>query len=170
MTDIRLPLGAVKFSVRVGIIVVDGGRLLVNRIAGEPWTFLPGGAMSTGEDALACAAREWVEETGLTPGRLSLCGVVENFWLENFAEHHGVVARRQHEIGFYVRMTAPDGLAALPMLVADDAPAVTAFEWVPLSMVGGAQVRPACVLELIDIPHGQVRHIVNREQPPTPSR
>lgn len=61
MTDIRLPLGGLKFSVRVAVLCVRDGRLLANTGDGghgPGFWFLPGGALATDEEALTCARRE----------------------------------------------------------------------------------------------------------------
>ena len=157
MTDIRLPLGGLKFSVRVAILCLRDGELLVQTtesVAGEPFLFLPGGALSTDEDAATCARREWEEETGLPCGPLRLVAVVENFF--------GPPEKRQHEIGFYFRMEEPP--AALPhgaFGVLDNAD--TGFEWVRLDELGTRPVYPLVVRDLLDVPAGEVRHLVNRE-------
>ena len=55
--------------VGVGAVVIDGGRALVVRRATEPlkgdWS-IPGGMLELGETLRAGAAREALEETGLT--------------------------------------------------------------------------------------------------------
>lgn len=54
--------------VAVGVVIREGGRLLLVRRAQEPakglWTF-PGGAVELGEELDAAARREALEETGL---------------------------------------------------------------------------------------------------------
>ncbi len=61
--------------VGVGAVIIDGGRALVVRRATEPlkgqWS-IPGGVLELGETLRAGAAREALEETGLTvePGEV----------------------------------------------------------------------------------------------------
>lgn len=160
MTDIRLPLGGLKFSVRVALLCVRGGELLTqtSRAAtGEPFLFLPGGALSTDEDAATCARREWEEETGLPCGPLRLVAVVENFF--------GPPEKRQHELGFYFCMEeVPAGLPPGVFGVLDNAD--TSFEWVPLTELGARPVYPLVVRELLNVPAGEVWHVVERESAP----
>lgn len=151
VTDIRLPLGGLNFSVRVVILCVRGGQLLTQ--TAEGFHFLPGGALATGEDTFTCARREWEEETGLTAGELRLVGVVENFF--------GPIDRRQHEIGFYVRMDPPPGLPDGPFALLDNDE--TRFEWLALEACAAHPVYPLAALDLLEVPAGEVRHIVNRE-------
>ena len=58
MTDIRGPLGSLKFSVRVAIVCLRRNRLLANTEPGIGFWYLPGGALATDEDARGCAGRE----------------------------------------------------------------------------------------------------------------
>ncbi|MDV6374085.1 NUDIX hydrolase [Deinococcus arenicola] len=153
MTDIRIPLGGLKFSVRVAIICVRDGELLANTEPGIGFWYLPGGALATDEDARSCAEREWHEETGTPPGELRLLGVVKNFF--------GPAHRRQHEIGFYFRMDAPPELPDKPFTVLDNADVTC--EWVSVAEIPSRPVYPLIVRELLDGDDGTVRHLVNRE-------
>ncbi|MFK7601688.1 NUDIX hydrolase [Deinococcus sp. SM5_A1] len=152
MTDIRLSLGGLNFSVRVAIVCVRDDRLLANTESGIGFWYLPGGALATDEDARSCAQREWREETGTPPGELRLLGVVENFF--------GPAHRRQHEIGFYFRMDAPPELPDEPFAVLDNADVVC--EWILLDEITARPVYPMIVRELLDGDDGTVRHILNR--------
>ncbi|GGM08763.1 NUDIX domain-containing protein [Deinococcus aerophilus] len=156
MTDIRLPLGGLKFSVRVAILCVRNGKVLVNTGVGDRgpgFWFLPGGALATGEDAQSCAQREWTEETGTLPGPLHLAGIVEPFF--------GPPHRRQHELGFYFRMDAPPELPDEPFTVLDDAD--TLCEWIPMDEIESRPVYPLIIRGLLEADDATVRHIVNRE-------
>lgn len=152
MTDIRLPLGGLKFSVRVAILCVRGDRLLANTSAALGFWFLPGGALSTGEDVLTCAAREWLEETGKPPGQMRLVGILENFF--------GPPGKRQHEIGFYFRMEAPPELPEGEFTVLDNADYF--YGWVPLSEIAARPVYPLAVAEFLTAGPGEVRHLIER--------
>ena len=80
--------------------------------------------------------------------------------MENFFANRGPL---QHEIGFYVWIEPPDP-AQLPEVVLDGAD--TAFLWVPLDQVRSFPVLPVPVAELLDVPAGQIRHLVTRETAP----
>ncbi|GMA14955.1 NUDIX domain-containing protein [Deinococcus metallilatus] len=152
MTDIRLPLGGLKFSVRVAILCVRDDRLLANTAQGLGFWFLPGGALATDEDITTCAAREWEEETGTSAGPLRLVGVLENFF--------GPPHKRQHELGFYFRMDAPPELPDEPFMVLDNAE--TLCEWVPLTELAARPVYPLALSEFLTAGPGEVRHLVER--------
>lgn len=152
MTDIRLPLGGLKFSVRVAVLCVREGQLLANTADGLGFWFLPGGALSTDEDMATCAAREWEEEMGVPAGPLRLVGVLENFF--------GPPSKRQHELGFYFRMEAPPELpqGTFPVL---DSPETTC-EWVPLSELAAQPVYPLAIADFLSAAPGEVCHRVER--------
>ncbi|MCD0162564.1 NUDIX domain-containing protein [Deinococcus sp. 6YEL10] len=152
--DICLPLGNVKFSVRVGVLCTRGDTLLTNTEPGIGFHYLPGGAVTTGEDSATAAAREWTEETGLPPGPLRLVGVVENFF--------GPPDRRQHEIGFYYHTPAPAELPDHPFTVQDN-PGVTCH-WLPLNATESTPVYPLVIRDLLAVPPGEIRHIINHEE------
>lgn len=154
MTDIRIPLGGLKFSVRVAIICVRDGKLLANTEQNIGFWCLPGGALTTDEDVQSCAEREWREETGTSPGELRLLGVVENFF--------GPAHQRQHEIGFYFRMEASPELPDKPFTVLDNADVIC--EWIPLDEIESRPVYPLIIRKLLDGDDGTMRHIVNREE------
>lgn len=138
---------------RVAILCRRGDTLLTNTSDGLTFHFVPGGALSTDEDVATCAEREWEEEIGLPPGPLRLAGVVENFF--------GPPEKRQHEIGFYFLMDAPESLPTGRFPVQDNADVWC--QWVPISKIETTPVYPLVIRQLLDVPAGEVRHIVNRE-------
>ncbi|MDB5046221.1 MAG: mismatch repair protein MutT [Deinococcus sp.] len=153
--DIRLPLGGLKFSVRVAILCVRNAQtpdacLLANTEENLGFWYLPGGALGTGETSESCAAREWAEETGTPPGGMQLVAVVEN--------HFGPAEQRQHEIGFYYRMEAPAELSADSFPVLDNAN--VRCDWIPLSQLESRPVYPLVIDELLRVPAGEIRHRV----------
>lgn len=156
MTDIRIPLGGLKFSVRVAIVCLRDGKLLANTEQSLGFWYLPGGALATDEDARSCAEREWWEETGTPPGTMRLPGIVESFF--------GPAQQRQHEIGFYFRMEAPAELPDEPFTVLDNANVVC--EWIPLTEMESRPVDPLIVRGLINGDDATVRHLLNREDAP----
>jgi len=78
----------------VGVLVVDGGRVLLGRRGGSPgggkWA-LPSGYIDYEEDFLTTATREAKEETGLDVEVRSIINVVSSF-----------VSPRFHFLGIYV--------------------------------------------------------------------
>lgn len=70
----------VRPIVGVGVLIEEDGRYLLVRRAAEPdaglWS-IPGGLIEVGERAVAAAAREALEETGLTVEILGMVDVVD---------------------------------------------------------------------------------------------
>lgn len=157
MTDIRLPIGDTIFALRAGILCVKDGKLLA--IFGESFDFgyVPGGAVAIGEDAAQTAAREWQEATGLTAGPLRLVGVVENFFQLN--------GKRWHEVGLYFQMDIDTALIQDRSRLQDEPDEFPNqfMEWVPLADFDRRHIYPALLKDLLDVPVGEIRHIVNRE-------
>lgn len=154
MPDLRIPLGNDIFAVRTAILCVHEGCLLVQRDSRFPdFAFVPGGALLVGEESIAGAAREWREEMGTAAGELRLLGVVENFFAQG--------PRRWHEIAFYFQMQPPELLPAEGSSALDHSQVTN--HWIPLHDVPHTKILPAVVEELLAVPAGEVRHIVNRE-------
>lgn len=152
MTDIRLPIGNIKFSVRVVILCLRRDWVLANTEPDLGFWFLPGGALATEEEAASCAAREWQEETGTPPGPMRLVGVLENFF--------GPPENPQHEIGFYFRMDAPSELPDEPFRVLDNPDVIC--EWVPLAQWRTRPVYPLAAAEFLEARPGEIRHRLER--------
>lgn len=152
MPDIRLPVDGTIFALRAGILCIRDGKLLVVSGDGFDFRYLPGGAVAAGEDSAQAAAREWTEETGLPPGPLHLAGVIENFFTLN--------GQTCHEIGFFYRMDAPEHWPGTLTTLLDQND--QRLEWLPLAELDAARVSPTVIRELLNVPPGEVRHLVER--------
>lgn len=91
------------FMYRVGGIVIDEGRLLIEHAVGKGFCFLPGGRVEFGESAADALRREATEELGETAevGRLLIVA-------DNFFELDG---RRYQEVNLYFLMELAAGSA-----------------------------------------------------------
>jgi len=72
-----------KFCLKVRAIIHDGDNLLVVRIKGQNFCFLPGGTHEIGETLANTLVREIKEEIGLSAEVKEYLGVVENSWSED---------------------------------------------------------------------------------------
>jgi 8-oxo-dGTP pyrophosphatase MutT (NUDIX family) len=104
----------------VRALVVDEGRLLVNRRDG--YLALFGGKVDKGEAAREALARELDEELGLRAEVGPLAFIIENRY------------RRKHELGLYYRARALSAFAAREKGLR---PA-----WLPLAEVAGSTLLP----------------------------
>lgn len=78
-----------QIEVIARVLVVVRGKILLCRLKGENWYFLPGGHVNTGEKTKEALAREINEELGIAPlPPLSFVGATENFYHEKGEEHH----------------------------------------------------------------------------------
>ena len=83
--------GAMRFTYRVGAVVVREGHVLLMRNLSEDYWFTPGGRVELGETAQAAVAREMAEEIGVA-GRIErLLWVNENFFRLGYFSHHELV-------------------------------------------------------------------------------
>lgn len=103
-------------KVAAAVLVEEGSRVLLVRRVNEPhrglWT-LPAGFVNGGEDPAEAAARECLEETGLTV---------------RVTRVHDVIAGREHERGADFIIVYVAEVISGDMAPADDADAVEWFE------------------------------------------
>lgn len=92
--------GADRFQMRAAGIAIRDGRVLVQNVAGQPLSTIPGGRIDQNETSTATVVREMDEEFGHAVSVGSLAFVVESFFPDN--------GQIFHEIGFFYRMTVPD--------------------------------------------------------------
>lgn len=157
MPDLRLIVDDVAFAIRAVLICQRNGKLLVEGGA-YPFRNLPGGAVETGEALNAAAQREWLEETGLRASAVHLAGFVENFF--------ELKGRRWHELGFYYHIDAPAELPDERFTVLDNAK--NFLDWIHPLKTTDKPTYPTAALNLIDVPNGEFRHVINREGECTP--
>ena len=103
-------------KVAAAVLIVEGSRVLLVQRSNEPfrglWT-LPAGFVNGGEDPAEAAARECLEETGLTV---------------RVTHVHDVIAGREHERGADFIIVYVAEVVSGEMAPADDADAVEWFE------------------------------------------
>jgi 8-oxo-dGTP diphosphatase len=87
--------------VGVGCIVARGGKLLLVRNQRGLWS-TPGGHLDFGESPEACAARETLEETGVTVSNVEFVAITNDVMAE----------RGKHYLTVWMRGDAADGAEA----------------------------------------------------------
>ncbi len=119
----------IRFTFRVGGVLIQREYVLCQSAGQEGFWFLPGGRAEIGESARASLLREMQEElnVALQVGRLLY--VVENF----FSDTSGA----WHEMGLYFLLTAPAGSFLTDSLESftrqDEVGNPLHFDWLPIA-------------------------------------
>ncbi|WP_421758891.1 NUDIX hydrolase [Devosia sp.] len=92
--------GVDRFQMRAAAIAIRNGRVLVQNIAGNPTTFLPGGRIEQGEASADTLVREMQEEFGHAIEVGDLVFVMESFYPDR--------SQLFHEVSLYYRITVGD--------------------------------------------------------------
>jgi ADP-ribose pyrophosphatase YjhB (NUDIX family) len=127
-TMITFKPGEIRFTYRVGGILIRNEHVLCQAASREDFYFLPGGRAELGETASATLQREMQEELSVLMKIGRLLYVVENF----FADPN----ETWHELGLYFLMTAPtgsylsQGLETIKRV--DEVGNHLRFEWLPI--------------------------------------
>ncbi|HEV2583191.1 MAG TPA: NUDIX domain-containing protein [Ktedonobacteraceae bacterium] len=121
--------GGMRFTYRVGGVLIQQEHVLCQSASEEGFFFLPGGRAEVGESARVSLLRETQEELGeaLQVGRLLY--VVENF----FSDDRGA----WHELGLYFLLSALAGSFLMhglePFTRQDEVGNTLCFDWLPLA-------------------------------------
>jgi ADP-ribose pyrophosphatase YjhB (NUDIX family) len=123
--------GEIRFTYRVGGILIQHEHVICQAASDEDFYFLPGGRAEFGETASATLLREMQEELSVLMNIERLLYVVENF----FANLNDT----WHEIGFYFLMTAPAdsylNQSLDTIMHVDEAGNHLRFEWLPIAQL-----------------------------------
>ena len=126
------------FGVRVAAVVERGGLLLLVRHqkpGRDPYWVLPGGRLEPGETIPECAAREVLEETGLSAAFSGVLYVGE------------FLREGRHTVDVTVRMIpqndAEASLGADPEVAPDAEPTLSELRWVGTGELQGIDLLPA---------------------------
>jgi ADP-ribose pyrophosphatase YjhB (NUDIX family) len=132
--------GVVRFTFRVGGILMQREHVLCQSAGEEGFWFLPGGRAEIGESARGSLLREMQEELGeaLQVGRLLY--VVENF----FRDASGA----WHELGLYFLLSAPADAPFMqslePFTRQDEVGNPLRFDWLPIARLEALPLYPSC--------------------------
>ncbi|HZS93626.1 MAG TPA: NUDIX hydrolase [Chloroflexota bacterium] len=150
--------GGVQFNYRVAAVIVDRDRVLVTRIEGMDFWFLPGGRVEMGETSEKALAREVMEELHVPAEIGRLLWVVENFF--------GAEPRIQ-ELGLYYAATLIglgrvwDGIGIYRTI--DDEGTRDEFRWLPFDDLSSVRLMPPFLKEVLTELPTKTQHIVVNE-------
>ena len=155
-TMVTFVAGSMRFTYRVGAIVLREGHVLLTRNLSEDYWFTPGGRVEIGESARVAIEREITEELGVSGRVERLLWSSENFFRMGDTSHH--------EIALYFLVTLPD--LAHPDLSATfhcEESDGTRFEfaWHRVDALGGIRLVPGFLINaLANVPEAP-QHIVH---------
>jgi ADP-ribose pyrophosphatase YjhB (NUDIX family) len=156
---ITFDLNGVRFTYRAAAVILDGERVLLNRMDDYDWWFLPGGRVEIGESAASALAREIQEELDASVEVDRLLWVAEVFFTF-------LTGRAHHELGFYfLAHLAPDSplRGIREPFPRDDSHVRLIFQWHPLAALPDLPLYPIFLRQsLRTLPHTPV-YVVRRE-------
>lgn len=157
-TMISFKPAEIRFTYRVGGILIHHDHLLCQAASEEGFWFLPGGRAELGESASVSLLREMQEELGIDMKIERLLYVVENFFTDPNDSWH--------ELGLYFLITAPRGSYLNQSLETftrvDEAGNHLRFDWLPITQLEEFPLYPSCFQKALqEIPEHTV-HIEER--------
>lgn len=151
---------ATRFTYRVAGVALHDEHVLLTRVEGYDWWFLPGGRAEVGETAAEALAREMREELGAMVEIERLLWVAEVFFMGE------LTGTAQHELGLYFLIRfAPDS----PLyrrdgtINAEDGGVRLTFRWHALAALDGLTIYPLFLREHLRAIPAHPVHIAVRE-------
>jgi ADP-ribose pyrophosphatase YjhB (NUDIX family) len=147
--------GEIRFTFRVGGILIQREHVLCQAASREGFFFLPGGRTELGETASVSLLREMQEELGVVMKIERLLYVVENF----FTDPDNI----WHELGLYFLMTAPADSYLYQSLETiervDEVGNELRFDWLPIAQLEEFPLYPLCFQKALQEIPEQTVHI-----------
>lgn len=157
-TKISCDIAGVRFNYRAAAICIEDGYVLLNRINGMDFWFLPGGRIDVGETAAEAVEREMREELGIPVEVGRLVWVVETFFR--------VDGRPCHELGLYHRVSLPEDSPYADKGVtyqrATEWGGTALFRWFPLDALGELALVPPFLKDGLQAIPRDIEHRIER--------
>jgi len=155
MSDILFRNDGYLFSYRAAGILVQNGKLLLQKPESDDAYALPGGHIKLGETSAETLIREFKEELGADVEAGDLKLVEENFWNWNGDRCH------QISLSFIVTLKSPVTIPLDGVFHNKEKGDIYLY-WVPVDDVKNLKVYPECAAELLSDLSG-VKYVVYRE-------
>lgn len=157
--DCTFAAGSGNFNFRVGVIIMNGRKVLMARNPNEAREFYysVGGRVKFGESLIDAAVREVGEETGITCEVDKMAAIHENF----FTADDGVT---YHEISVFFTVKQDERLMSIADgTLTDHGPSGEYLKWIDLDDLEGKTIYPV-FFKTIDLRGiNEIRHFVTRE-------
>ncbi len=145
----------IRFTFRVGGILIHHEHVLCQLASHEDFWFLPGGRAELGESASVTLLREMQEELGLHMKIEQLLYVVENFFTDS--------DDTWHELGLYFLITAPAdsylNQSLESIMRVDEAGNHLRFDWLPIAQLEELPLYPLCFQKALQEIPEHTQHI-----------
>lgn len=158
-TMITFKPARIRFTYRVGGVLIHNGHVLCQAAPEQGFWFLPGGRAELGESAATTLFREMQEELGVTMKIERLLYIVENFFTH--------FRSSEHELGLYFLMTAPANAYIFqslePFTHADEEGTSLRFDWLPIDQLEKIRLYPPCFQTALQTIPEHTVHIEERK-------
>ncbi|HZO73855.1 MAG TPA: NUDIX hydrolase [Ktedonobacteraceae bacterium] len=157
-TMITFKPARIRFTYRVGGVLIHNGHVLCQAAPEQGFWFLPGGRAELGEAATTTLSREMQEELGITVQIERLLYIVENFF-NHFRSS-------EHELGLYFLMTASADAyiyqSLEPFTHIDEEGTPLRFDWLPIARLEQIPLYPPCFQKALQAIPEHTVHIEER--------
>ncbi len=156
--DMCVPCGEGIINIRVGAIILQGGRFLMVKNPMADYLYSVGGRIKFGETAQEAVIREVMEETGVRMEIDHLGFILENYFIADIPSKLG---KEIYELGYYFYMKVPEGFQPVCDSITEFG--VSEFlEWV--SPDEPRTIYPAFFRTELDINDRSVKHCVKDDR------
>lgn len=164
MTDILFKTDPFIFSCRVAGVLVREGKVLLQKMPGEPGYAFPGGHAALGEINADTLRREFMEEIQAEVSVGDLLWVGEIFFPWEGKPCHQICLFYQVTLSPETRIPLEGCFPALDHLAGREIP--LEFHWVPLEALDRILLYPPQAKQALLRPGSGLRHFIYHEEPP----
>lgn len=141
--DIKLISEDIKFKYRVSAIIINEGKILVDKYDNNRFC-LPGGYVEVGETSLEALKREIFEEIQIKVTKAEYTGIIENF----FTNYKGV---QTHGLDFYYTIYDEEATNIDMNYIEYDKNGIInhCFSWIPIKSLQQFEIVPSKIIDII---------------------
>ncbi len=147
-----------RFNYRIVGVAINDGWVLLNRVEGWDFWFLPGGRAEMMEPAQETLRREMREELGTDITIERLLWIVENFFTFG--------GQNVHELGLYFLMSLPTGSPLLSIegpFAGKEEHVNLIFQWFRLEELSQVRLYPDFLPQTLQSLPATTKHIVHKD-------